>query len=370
MVPRGKSWDAEVARMSAAPSVSRPPTLSRLLRRRAVLAMALGLVAANVVAWLWAGLAFHGAPVLIGTATLAYVFGLRHALDADHLAAIDNVTRKLMQEGQRPVAVGLYFSLGHSTVVILATGAVAIAATTFQARLAAWQLVGGVVGASVSALFLFAIAFANVFILRATYQAFQRARRGQTPGPDLLEQLSAGRGFRARICRPIFRLISNSRRMYVLGLLFGLGFDTATEIGLLAISAAEAAKGLPFWAMMAFAGLFTAGMALVDTADGILMLGAYAWAFNQPLRKLYYNLTITAISVLVAVLVGGIEVLGMVAGALGPRAGAAWRWITALNQHFTAIGILIVAIFAVSWLTAAAIYRWRGLGTELVRAGR
>lgn len=331
------------------------------MRRRAVVWMAAGLIAANGLVWLWAGLAFQGAPVLLGAAALAYTLGLRHAMDADHLAAIDNVTRKLMQEGQRPVAVGLFFSLGHSTVVILATAAIALATSLFQRQLADWRLIGGVIGASVSALFLFAIAAANVFILRATYQAFQRARRGQPPGPDLLEQLSAGRGLRARICRPLFRLMSNSRRMYGLGFLFGLGFDTATEIGLLAISAAEAAKGLPFWAIMAFAGLFTAGMALVDTADGILMLGAYAWAFTQPLRKLYYNLTVTAISVLVAVVVGGIEVLGMMAAALGTRR-AGWRWVSSLNQHFTALGIMIVAIFAGCWLAAAAIYRWRGLG--------
>ncbi len=322
--------------------------------------MAGGLLAGNGLAWLWAGLAFHGEPVLLGAAVLAYTLGLRHAMDADHLAAIDNVTRKLMQDGQRPLAVGLWFSLGHSTIVVLAAAAVALAAGAFQHQLAGWQRVGGITGATVSALFLFAIAIANLFILRSTWAAFRRARRGQAPGPDLLAQLSVGPGLRARLCRPLFRLIANSRRMYWLGLLFGLGFDTASEIALLAISAAEAAKGLPFGSILAFAALFTAGMALVDTADGILMLGAYAWAFTRPIRKLYYNLTVTAISVLVAVAVGGIEVLGMWAGAVAPGQGGAWGWIAAVNQHFTALGVAIVAIFVVSWLVSAAIYRLRG----------
>lgn len=319
--------------------------------------MAAGLVAANFLAWLWAGLAFHGAPVLLGAAALAYTLGLRHGMDADHLAAIDNVTRKLMQDGQRPLSVGLWFSLGHSTVVIMATAALAFAASAFHRQLAGWRLIGGLAGAAVSALFLFAIAMANLFILRATYRAFRRARRGETPGPDLLAHLSAGHGLRSRIFGPLFRFIAHSRRMYWLGLLFGLGFDTASEIALLALSAAEAAKGLPFWALLAFPALFTAGMALVDTADGILMLGAYAWAFTRPIRKLYYNLTVTAISVLVALAVGGIEVLGMWA-AVRPRGG--WPWVRAMNQHFAALGIMIVAIFVVSWLLAAALYRWRG----------
>lgn len=329
-----------------------------LLHQPGVQAMAAGLVAANALAWLWAGLAFHAAPVLLGAAALAYTLGLRHGMDADHLAAIDNVTRKLMQDGQRPLAVGLWFSLGHSTVVILATAALALAAGVFQRQLAAWRLIGGLAGAAISALFLFAIAITNLFILRATYRAFRRARRGEAPGPDLFAQLSAGRGLRSRIFGPLFRFIAHSQRMYWLGLLFGLGFDTASEIALLALSAAEAAKGLPFWALLAFPALFTAGMALVDTADGMLMLGAYAWAFTRPIRKLYYNLTVTAISILVALAVGAIEVLGMWAAA-HPRGGD-WPWVRALNQHFAALGIMIVAIFIASWLLAVALYRWRG----------
>ena len=314
------------------------------------------LAAANVLAWVFALLAFHDYPVLVGTAFLAYTFGLRHAVDADHIAAIDNITRKLMQEGKRPVSVGLFFSLGHSTVVVLASAGVALAAGALEGRFASLQLVGGVIGTLVSSAFLFLVAAVNLLILLSVYRTFLQVRRGGAFVEDDLNHLLAQRGLLGRLFRPMFRLVTRSWHMYPLGFLFGLGFDTATEIGLLGISAAEASKGLAIWAIMVFPALFTAGMSLIDTADGVLMLGAYGWAFAKPIRKLYYNLTITFVSVMVAVLIGGIEALGLVADQLKLQ-GPFWSFIGALNGNFGSLGYLIIAIFAGSWLLSIAVYR-------------
>src|SRR5271163_2552532 len=275
----------------------------------------------NVAAWIWAVLAFRHYPLLLGTALLAYSLGLRHAVDADHIAAIDNVTRKLMQEGKRPVAVGLMFSLGHSTIVVLGTAAIAATALALQHRVDAARQIGGVIGTLVSTLFLFAIAIVNLFVLRSIYRAFVRVRAGAPYVEEDLDLLLANRGFLARLFRPMFAIITRSWHMYPLGLLFGLGFDTATEIGLLGISAAEASKGLSLWSILVFPALFAAGMSLIDTTDNILMLGAYGWAFVKPVRKLYYNMTITFVSVLVALVVGGIEALGLLAGQFHLKGG-------------------------------------------------
>jgi len=326
------------------------------------------LIAANLLAWGWAFLAFRHYPVLLGTALLAYGFGLRHAVDADHIAAIDNVTRKLMQEGQRPVAVGFFFSLGHSTVVVLASIAIAATATAFRNQLDSFRSVGGVVGTLVSALFLLAIAVMNTVILATVYRTFRRVRAGEPYAEEDLDMLLAGRGVLARLFRPLFRMIRRSWHMYPLGFLFGLGFDTATEVGLLGISAAQAAQGMPVWSILVFPALFTAGMSLVDTTDSILMLGAYGWAFVRPVRKLYYNMTITFVSVLVALLVGGIEVLGLAGDQFGLK-GPFWDGIGALNDNFGTLGYLIIAVFAVSWIASAIIYRVRGYDRLEVNAG-
>jgi high-affinity nickel-transport protein len=313
----------------------------------------------NIAAWAWALIAFRDYPVLLGTALLAYSFGLRHAVDADHIAAIDNVTRKLMQEGKRPVAVGFFFSLGHSTVVVLASCAVAAAAIALESQFNALQNVGGIVGTLVSALFLFVIALANVVILVGVYRTFQRVRRGGRLVEEDLDILLSQRGLLGRLFRPLFRLIDKSWHMYPLGFLFGLGFDTATEIGLLGIAAAEAAKGMSIWSVLVFPALFTAGMSLVDTTDGILMLGAYGWAFVKPIRKLYYNMTITAVSVLVALVIGGIEALGLIGDQLELK-GTFWDAIGALNDNFGMLGYVIIAIFALSWIVSAVVYRVKG----------
>ena len=316
------------------------------------------LLAFNAAAWLWAIVAFHRYPVLLGTALLAYSFGLRHAVDADHIAAIDNVTRKLMQEGKRPVAVGFTFSLGHSTVVVLGAAAIAGAALSLQHRLDSFKNVAGVIGTSISALFLFAIAIANLFILRSVYQTFVRVRRGEPYVEEDLNFLLAGRGLLARLFRPIFRMISRSWHMYPLGFLFGLGFDTATEIGLLGISAAEASQGLSMSAILVFPVLFAAGMSLIDTTDNILMLGAYGWAFVRPVRKLYYNITITLVSVVIALVVGGIETLGLCAQHFQLK-GWFWNAVAKLNENFGSLGYFIVGLFVLSWIVSITFYRWR-----------
>ncbi len=328
------------------------PSLPGGLRGRMAL-LAVMLIACNALAWLWALLAFRHHPLLMGTALLAFSFGLRHAVDADHIAAIDNVTRKLMQEGQRPVTVGLYFSLGHSSIVVGLTLAVAIAAAALHGRFEHWRVLGGVIGTAVSAFFLFAIAVANLAILSGTWRSFRDAREGR-----LSEEapLFTGGGLMARLFRGAFRLIEHPWQMYGLGLLFGLGFDTATQVGLLGVSAAGSSKGLSPFAIMIFPVLFSAGMALVDTADSMLMLGAYGWAFVKPIRKLYYNLTITSLSVLVAVLVGSIETLGLIAGYFKP-AGAFWRLVGAVNGNFAALGYGIIGLFVLGWLVSLLIYK-------------
>jgi nickel/cobalt transporter (NiCoT) family protein len=313
----------------------------------------------NLGAWAWAAIAFRHYPVLLGTALLAYSFGLRHAVDADHIAAIDNVTRKLMQDGKRPVAVGFMFSLGHSTIVVIGAAAIAGTAIALQHRLDAVRNAGAVIGTLVSAFFLFAIAIVNLIILRSIYRAFVRVRRGEKYQEEDLDMLFGGRGILSRLFRPMFRMITRSWHMYPLGILFGLGFDTATEIGLLGISAAEASKGLPVWAILVFPVLFAAGMSLIDTTDNILMLGAYGWAFVKPIRKLYYNITITSVSVIVALVVGGIEVLGLLAQQFH-FTGRFWDGVVKLNDSFGTLGFFIVGLFAMSWIVSIAVYKWRG----------
>ena len=316
------------------------------------------LVGLNLAAWCWALLAFHHYPVLLGTAFLAYSFGLRHAVDADHIAAIDNVTRKLMQEGKRPVSVGFMFSLGHSTVVIVGSILIAVTALSMQHRIDSIREVGGFIGTLVSSFFLFAIGIVNLLVLRSVYRTFLRVRRGGAYVEEDFDLLLGSRGFLTRLFRPVFRMIRKSWHMYPLGVLFGLGFDTATEIGLLGISAMEASKGLSLWSVIVFPVLFAAGMSLIDATDNILMLGAYGWAYVKPVRKLYYNLTVTAASVIVAFVVGAIESLGLLAGRLHPR-GSFWELIGNLNGNFGLLGYVVVGVFVLSWIVSIAVYRWR-----------
>src|ERR1700678_2798153 len=314
------------------------------------------LLVCNAAAWLWAVVAFRHFPVLLGTAFLAYSFGLRHAVDADHIAAIDNVTRKLMQEGKRPVAVGFMFSLGHSTIVVLGSIALSATALSLQHRLNAAKHIGGVVGTLVSTLFLFGIAIVNMTVLRSVYLAFRRVRRGERYVEEDFDLLLGSRGFLSRLFRPMFALIRQSWHMYPLGLLFGLGFDTATEIGVLGIAAIEAGKGLPVFTILIFPLLFAAGMSLLDTTDGILMLGAYGWAFMKPVRKLYYNMVITLVSVAVAVAVGVVELAGILADRLN-LTGGFWAAVGRLNDNWGELGFLIIGVFIASWAISTIVYR-------------
>lgn len=313
------------------------------------------LIAANFGAWAWAWLAFSDRPALVGAALLAYMFGLRHAFDADHIAAIDNVVRKLMQEGKKPYSAGFFFSLGHSTIVVLASLAIAATAAALQGRLEEFHTIGGVVGTTVSSAFLLAIGLANLFILGGIWAAFQRVRRGARIVDEDLDALLAGRGLIARIFRPLFRVVSRSWHMYPIGFLFGLGFDTATEVGLLGISATQAAKGMPFWTILVFPALFAAGMSLMDTTDSVLMTRAYGWAFVNPIRKLWYNLTITAASVVVAIFIGGVEALGLIVDKLGLE-GRFWDFIGRLNDNLTNFGYAVVGIFLLSWVVSTVVY--------------
>jgi len=336
-----------------------PLRAPHLFRHRPVAALFAALVCLNLGAWAWAFILFRDYPIALGTALLAYGLGLRHAIDADHIAAIDNVTRKLMHEGKRPYAAGLFFSLGHSTIVIVASAAISATAVGFSAPLARARLVGGPVGTIISASFLGIIACVNLFVLASVHRSIRRVRRGDEIPEDALDATLAGAGLLARLLRPCFRIIRRSWHMYPLGFLFGLGFDTATEVGVLAISATEASHGMPVWSILVFPALFTAGMSLLDTADSILMVGAYGWAFSDPIRKLYYNAAITLTSVVVALVVGGIEVLGLMGRRMGVHAGL-WNGIASLNASAGAVGAAVILLLLLSWGSAAAVYRYRG----------
>jgi high-affinity nickel-transport protein len=318
------------------------------------------LLAANALIWAWALIALAGRPALLGTALLAYVLGLRHAVDADHIASIDNVVRKLMQEGKRPFSVGLFFSLGHSLAIALAVAAIAAAAFALEGRFLQFKSIGSVIGTGASAFFLLAIAGINLVILRGVWRSFRRARRGEPVAEQELNLLLSGRGFLARIFRPLFRMVSRSWQMFPIGFLFGLGFDTATEISLFTVAASQASGGMTFGTIMIFPALFTAGMTLLDTTDSVLMVGAYGWAFLNPIRKIWYNLTITAVSVAVALLIGGIEALSLIADKLGLE-GAFWNMIGNLNAGVANFGYLVVGIFLASWAVSYLLYRWQRL---------
>jgi high-affinity nickel-transport protein len=295
----------------------------------------------------------------MGTALLAYLFGLRHAVDADHIAAIDNVVRKLSQKGNKPLSTGFFFSLGHSTVVILASAAVAGIAAVMNQGFGQAGKIGAIIGTSVSAFFLLFIAISNLFILKAIWKAFLKARQGIPVDEEDLNALLSGRGFFTRLLKSLFDLVTESRHMYLVGFLFGLGFDTATEIGLLALSASQAVKGLPLTGVLIFPALFTAGMALVDTADSVLMVEVYGWAFLKPLRKLWYNLTLTALSILVALFIGGLEALGLMADHLG-LSGGFWSLIENLNNDLNQFGFVVIGVFLVGWVASVIVYRLKG----------
>ncbi|RKT24849.1 high-affinity nickel-transport protein [Paraburkholderia sp. RAU2J] len=315
------------------------------------------LIAANLGAWAWALIAFRHYPLLLGTALLAYGFGLRHAVDADHIAAIDAVTRKLMQSGKRPLGVGLAFSLGHSTIVIAATIGIAWTAHSLHGRFETFKELGGTVGTLVSATFLLGLAAVNLVILRDVWRRYRHVQRDGELAAQAVDSIAPA-GLLSRALRPLFRLVTKSWHMYPVGVLFGLGFDTATEIGLLAIAASQAGTGLPLYSILVFPALFTAGMTLVDSTDNVLMVHAYGWAMDDPKRKLYYNASITFVSAMVAIVIGGVEALGLLSDKLG-LSGGMWDAVASVNERFGALGYAIVAAFMACWIGSVLFHRWR-----------
>jgi nickel/cobalt transporter (NiCoT) family protein len=296
------------------------------------------------------------AVVLGGLGIVAYVFGLRHGVDADHIAAIDNTTRKLMQEGKRPCTVGMWFSLGHSTIVVGLIVALILATRTVATSIPALQSAGAVIGTLVSGSFLWIIGFINAVIVIGIYKIFQTLKQGKLNQQEL-DNLLENRGFMNRFFRPLFKLISKPWHIYPVGVLFGLGFDTASEVALIAISVGiGVSTNIPLYYILILPLLFTCGMVTVDTADGVAMRIAYGWAFLNPLRKIYYNLTVTVISVLVAWAIGTIELLQVLSSELNLN-GLFWSWLNELD--FGMIGFAIVGIFVASLLVSLGYWRYK-----------
>ena len=339
--------------MSAQPSSGAGETRS-LRMRVTILGVALLLV--NAALWIWSFILFRDRPLLLGNALLAYGFGLRHAVDADHIASIDNVTRKFIQMGRQPLLTGFWFAIGHSLVVVLAALGTALLSQAMQDRFGAWRAVGGMASTLISAGFLFALAITNFIVLRGAWRAWRHVRAGGAIEEEDIDALMSRGGILSRLLYPLFRLVSRSWHMVLLGFLFGLGFDTATEVSLLGLSASQASRGVSLSAIMIFPALFAAGMALVDTADGVLMLGAYRWAFVDPLRKLRYNIVITLVSVIVAVGIGSIETLKL----LGDQIGFAGRFlnaVSALSDSFNQIGFIVIGLFVLAWMLSLLLHR-------------
>jgi high-affinity nickel-transport protein len=347
------------SRWSRLRSALSPAEWSRLAVMLAVI------VALHLIGWVTlicivepARLSLGGKAFGIGIGLTAYTLGLRHAFDADHIAAIDNTTRKQMSDGQRPLAVGFFFSLGHSTVVfglavLLATGVKAIIGPV-EDDSSALHHYTGLIGTSVSGGFLYLIAILNVIVLVGILRVFVRLRRGEFDEGELEQQLE-NRGLLNRFLGRFTKSITKSWHMYPVGLLFGLGFDTATEIALLVLAGTSAAAGLPWYAILCLPVLFTAGMCLLDTIDGSFMNFAYGWAFSNPVRKIYYNITITGLSVAVALLIGSIELLGLFAGQLGWR-GPFWDWVGGLDLN--TVGFVVVGMFFGTWAIAVLVWRY------------
>ncbi|CAB4370483.1 MAG: HoxN/HupN/NixA family nickel/cobalt transporter [Actinobacteria bacterium] len=293
-----------------------------------------------------------------GTAALAYVLGMRHAFDADHISAIDNTTRKLMSEGQRPLAVGFFFSLGHSSVVfalaLLLNFGIKALGGQLKDEDSALHHYTGLIGLTVSGTFLMLIAILNLVILVSIVGVFIQMRKGTYSDEELEKHLNS-RGLLMRFFGPIARRIDKSWKMYPLGILFGLGFDTATEIGLLVLAGSSVVAGLPWWAIISLPLFFAGGMSLLDTIDGSFMNFAYGWAFSKPVRKVYYNIIITGLSVAVALFVGGLEICQVIAGQLNLTGGF---WDYALAFNLNSAGYFIVGAFVVVWSVALLLWRY------------
>ena len=307
------------------------------------------LILFNGLVWLIIFFANKHYPLIFPLASLAFGLGLRHAVDADHIAAIDNTTRKLVHEGKEATAVGLFFSLGHSAVVIILSLLIVLFAKFLQTRIPVWQHYGSIIGALVSALFLLLIGFINLYYLRGTIQEWRDLKISQGAS----NTLSPAKGFITRLLMPFIKLVTKSWHMFFVGFLFGLGFDTATEVGLLGISATTAASGVPIGYVLLLPLAFACGMTIIDTLNGVLMLGAYGWANFTPSRKIYYNLYITGISIIIALLIGSLELLQVISKQFQLQ-GPFWGLVN--TTVLTNLGYIIVAIFVASWLIAAGVY--------------
>ena len=294
-------------------------------------------------------------PTLVGLGVVAYLFGLRHAFDADHIAAVDDTVRYMLQKGKQPLGIGFFFSLGHSSIVLGLAMAIAFSATAVKQHLPQLQNMGGVIGASVSGVFLWIIGILNLLVLLDILKVWGQAKTGKHSHSHL-EELLSQRGFMNRLFGGrLQKVINHSWQMYPLGLLFGLGFDTASEVGLLAITAGASAGDLPLPAVLSLPVLFAAGMTIMDTTDGVLMVKAYNWAFLNPVRKIYYNITTTGLSVAVALVIGSIELLQVMIGVLDLR-GPVFDYIKDLD--FGVLGYVIVALFLISWGVSVGIWKW------------
>src|ERR1700722_1826602 len=327
--------------------------------------MAAVVIALNVVGWGLLAAAVSGHYHInkteifgFGTGILAYTLGMRHAFDADHIAAIDNTTRKLVHEGKRPLSVGFFFSLGHSSVVFLLAILLNFGIRGIGAQLkhsgSGLQVTTNVVGTLVSGTFLFLIAALNAVILFSIIKIFRQMRGGAYNEAELEAQLD-NRGLMMRFFRPLARRVDTPWKMYPIGFLFGLGFDTATEVALLVLAGSAVVGGLPFYAILSLPILFAAGMSLFDTIDGCFMNFAYDWAFAKPVRKVFYNLTITGLSVFVAFSVGAVEILGLLAQE-GHFAGGFWSFMADFNINTA--GFFIVGVFVVTWIVALAVWHF------------
>jgi high-affinity nickel-transport protein len=312
--------------------------------------MGTAIAALHAAGWGLLLLAAGPYPALAAVGGTAYLLGLRHGFDVDHITAIDVTTRKLSNDGQRPLAVGFFFALGHSTIVLALAVAVGLAATTVGAQLDGWGAIGGWIGVSVSGLFLLLMGALNVAVLVDLVAAQRALRRGARVDPDALRGQLGRRGAAGALLDRGGRLIRSSRSIYPVGVLFGLGFDTATEIGLLALTAGAAAGALPLWAVLALPLLFMAGMTLVDSANGVAMARAYGWANGDPLRRLRYNVTVTGISAVVALSVAAVQLTTLAADGFRLEAGFA-GWVTGVD--FELLGYTVVATLLTVWAVAA-----------------
>jgi nickel/cobalt transporter (NiCoT) family protein len=294
-------------------------------------------------------------PALVGLGFVAYMFGLRHAFDADHIAAVDDTVRYMLQKGKRPLGIGFFFSLGHSTVVLALAVAIIFAATAIKSELPTLQHLGGIIGAGVSGIFLWVIGILNVVVLLDILKVWRQARTGKHSHAHL-EVLLSQRGFMNRLFGGrLQRVINHSWQMYPLGVLFGIGFDTASEVGLLAMTAGASAGELPVAAVLSLPILFAAGMSAMDTTDGVLMVKAYNWAFVNPLRKMYYNITITSLSIVAALIIGTIELLQVLGRALDLE-GKLFAFVGGLD--FGALGYAIVGMFLFAWGVSAVVWKF------------